>query len=195
MLGSQASFAEEEIAWIRTKKIHETCKITFAMLMNPSPRSSIATSPSTASVPLLTFDLCFRSSSTWFCIGHGFSRTSKIRSKFERATTTLQMTCDTNSCLVVAFSEVESVINVEGVDLTLVTNSTRSLRGSLGANHAKACRWNLRLHIQLKHYEAIRNFSRTTEKFLTSPLPYIIAHFEIPESVRRTSFFQNSGKC
>lgn len=109
--------------------------ITLAMLIYPSPCSSISTSPSTASVPRLTADRRSRSSSTCGSIGAGSSRTSNIRSRFERATTKLQRTRETNSWRVETFMGVGRG-RVEGVNLRLVANST-PLAGRISCR--KAC--------------------------------------------------------
>jgi hypothetical protein len=104
------------------------------MLIYPSPCSSISTSPSTASVPRLTAERRSRSSSACGCIGAGSSRTSNIRSRFERATTRLQRTRETNSWRVETFVGVGRG-RVEGVNLRLVANST-PLAGRISCRRA-----------------------------------------------------------
>ena len=61
-------------------------------LTKPSPCLSISTSPSTASVPLRSLSFLSCSSSACVRKGAGSSRTWKMRTKFLRATTTLQNT-------------------------------------------------------------------------------------------------------
>lgn len=96
------------------------------MLTKPSPPISISASPSTGSVPLLT-----RSSLLSVgCDGKGAcsSHTSKMRRRFDRATTKLHRVRLVETC--------EGVGKVDGVKLRLVANST-PLGGSI--SWYKAC--------------------------------------------------------
>lgn len=94
------------------------------MLTNPSPSSSISTSPSTASVPRRVFPFLSRSSSAWVGNGAGSSRTSNMRRRLERATTTLHKTRLAISCRMFELVGDDESCRVEGNSLRLVANST-----------------------------------------------------------------------
>jgi hypothetical protein len=95
--------------------------LTSPTLINPSPPSSISSSPSRASVPLGTHCPSLSFVRTRVGVGRGASssRTSKILKRLARATTRLQRTC-TSLCV----KEVESRACTDGVSFKDVANST-----------------------------------------------------------------------
>ena len=100
--------------------------LTKPIFTKPSPCLSISTSPSTASVPLRSFILLSCSSSACIGKGAGSSRTSNIRMRFVRATTTLHKALAANSWRVDELGGVGRTQSrrVDGVNLRLVANST-----------------------------------------------------------------------
>lgn len=95
------------------------------MFTNPSPETSISTSPSTASVPLRTLARRSRSSSCAAEMGGNSSRTSKMRRRLERATTMLNR--DLPDCSLSVTVGIRSLLvlkTVAGVNFKQATNST-----------------------------------------------------------------------